>query len=154
MTDGFVAQVFSTLLWSVMVHGDPTVVANVTRPPFIRIPYNHVVTAIEKAGPFCRIVIPARCSDLLWNRCGWTCKDGPGELTSLRETPHYFGSWLSHDCLPSCAFSRVLSEMKGWDHGQRSKDSEAHSQAGFGSCFSEIDRGASESFLLIKFIAA
>ena len=31
---------------------------------------------------------------------------------------------------------------------------EAHSQAGFGSCFSEMDTGASESFLLIKFIAA
>jgi len=34
------------------------------------------------------------------------------------------------------------------------KDSEAHGQMGFGSCFSEMDTGASESFLLIKFIAA
>jgi len=37
---------------------------------------------------------------------------------------------------------------------ERSNDSEAHRQAGFGSCFSEIDTGASESFLLNKFIAA
>jgi hypothetical protein len=33
-TDGFAAHVFSTLLWSVMVHGDPTAVANVPRHPF------------------------------------------------------------------------------------------------------------------------
>lgn len=33
-TDGFVTQVLSTLLWSVMVHGDPTVIANVSRHPF------------------------------------------------------------------------------------------------------------------------
>lgn len=33
-TDGFIAQVFSTLLWSVMVHGDPSKIANVPRHPF------------------------------------------------------------------------------------------------------------------------
>jgi hypothetical protein len=33
-TDGLMAQVFSTLLWSVMVHGDPTAVANVPQHPF------------------------------------------------------------------------------------------------------------------------
>lgn len=33
-TDGFVANVFSTLLWSVMVKGDPNLVANVPRHPF------------------------------------------------------------------------------------------------------------------------
>jgi hypothetical protein len=33
-TDGFVAEVFSTLLWAVMVHGNPTAVANVSRHPF------------------------------------------------------------------------------------------------------------------------
>jgi hypothetical protein len=33
-TDGFIAEVFSSLLWSVMVQGDPTSVANVTRHPF------------------------------------------------------------------------------------------------------------------------
>lgn len=33
-------------------------------------------------------------------------------------------------------------------------NSEAHAQTGFGSCFLEMDTGASESFLLIEFIAA
>ncbi len=34
------------------------------------------------------------------------------------------------------------------------KHSEVQCQAGFGSCFSEMDTGVGESFLLIRFIAA
>jgi hypothetical protein len=33
-TDGFVANIFSTLLWAVMVKGNPSLVANVPRQPF------------------------------------------------------------------------------------------------------------------------
>src|SRR5207237_8230323 len=33
-TDGFIAQVLSTLLWSVMVAADPNLIANVQRHPF------------------------------------------------------------------------------------------------------------------------
>jgi hypothetical protein len=33
-TDGYVSEVFSTLLWAVMVHGDPAAVANVPQHPF------------------------------------------------------------------------------------------------------------------------
>jgi hypothetical protein len=33
-TDGFITQVLSTLLWSVIVAGDPTLIANVPRHPF------------------------------------------------------------------------------------------------------------------------